>query len=163
MGSDFYKLSILPFAPIIIKICRAYTNSQEDFEDYYQEVCLQIWRSKDQFKNQSEWSTWIYRISLNVCLTYLKKKKNNPQNLVSDSLPPEAIDDSHCFADESVNQLYMAIRQLSETDRAVILLYLEEKSYQEIGEIIGTNPNNIGVRIKRIKERLNKILNRQEG
>jgi len=159
MGSDFYTFSILPHAGIIIKICRAYTNSQEDFEDYYQEVCLQIWRSKDSFKKDSQWSTWIYRLSLNVCLTYLKKKKNNDKQFTSDSLPPEAIDDSHTFADESVNQLYMAIRKLTEIDRAVILLYLEEKSYQEIADIIGSNQNNIGVRIKRIKERLNKLLN----
>ena len=157
MSNDFYKTSILPFAGIIIKICRAYTNTQEDFEDYYQEVCLQIWRSKDNFRKESEWSTWIYRISLNVCLTLLKKKKNNDQHFASDSLPQEATVDNHAFADESINQLYDAIRQLSEVDRAVILLYLEEKSYQEIADIIGTNPNNIGVRIKRIKERLKKI------
>ena len=158
MSSDFYTISILPYSGIIIKICRAYTNSQEDFEDYYQEVCLQIWRSKDNFKQQSEWSTWIYRLSLNVCLTLLKKKKNNKQHQTSDYLPPEAVEDSRVFSDESLNQLYSAIRQLSEIDRGVILLYLEEKTYQEIADIIGTNPNNIGVRIKRIKERLKKIL-----
>ena len=159
MSSDFYTNQILPYAGIIIKMCRAYTNSQEDFEDYYQEVCLQIWRSSDNFKQESEWSTWIYRISLNVCLTLLKKKKNNTQHFASDYLPPELVEDSHAFEDESLNQLYDAIRQLSEIDRGVIMLYLEEKPYQEIAEIIGTNPNNIGVRIKRIKERLKKILN----
>ena len=158
MSSDFYTLSILPYAAIIIKICRAYTNSQEDFEDYYQEVCLQIWKSNENFRGQSEWSTWIYRLSLNVCLTLLKKKKNNHQHFASDYLPSEAIEDSQVFADESLQELYNAIRQLSELDRGVILLYLEEKSYQEIADIIGTNPNNIGVRIKRIKERLKKIL-----
>lgn len=158
MSSDFYRASILPHAGIIIKICRAYTNSQEDFEDYYQEVCLQIWRSKDNFREQSAWSTWIYRLSLNVCLTLLKKSKNNKQHFASDYLPAEVEVDSGAFADESLNQLYDAIKQLSEIDRAVILLYLEEKSYQEIAEIIGTNSNNIGVRIKRIKERLKKIL-----
>ena len=158
MSNDFYKSSILPYSGIIIKICRAYTDSQEDFEDYYQEVCLQIWRSKDNFKEQAEWSTWIYRLSLNVCLTLLKKKRNNKQNITSDQLPPELGEDSHAFSDESLNQLYDAIKQLSEIDRAVILLYLEEKTYQEIADIIGTNPNNIGVRIKRIKERLKKIL-----
>ena len=163
MSSDFYTSSILPFAAIIIKICRAYTNTQEDFEDYYQEVCLQIWKSRDNFREQSEWSTWIYRLSLNVCLTLLKKKKNNSKHFVSDALPEEAIEDSHAFEDESLNQLYDAIRQLSEVDRGVILLYLEEKSYQEIANIMGTNPNNIGVRIKRIKERLKKILNRKEN
>jgi len=163
VSSDFYTSSILPFAAIIIKICRAYTNTQEDFEDYYQEVCLQIWKSRDNFREQSEWSTWIYRLSLNVCLTLLKKKKNNSKHFVSDALPEEAIEDSHAFEDESLNQLYDAIRQLSEVDRGVILLYLEEKSYQEIANIMGTNPNNIGVRIKRIKERLKKILNRKEN
>ena len=158
MSIDFYTISILPHAGIIIKICRAYTNSQEDFEDYYQEVCLQIWKSKDNFKEESEWSTWVYRLSLNVCLTLLKKTKNDPQYFVSDTLPTEVTEDSRAFADESLNQLYGAIKHLSEVDRAVILLYLEEKSYQEIADIIDTNPNNIGVRIKRIKERLKKLL-----
>jgi len=158
LSSDFYKTSILPFAGIIIKLCRAYTNSQEDFEDYYQEVCLQIWRSKENFHEESEWSTWVYRISLNVCLTLLKKKKNNGQHFVSDSLPAEETEDNYAFSDESLNLLYKAIRKLSEIDRAIIMLYLEEKSYQEIADIIGTNSNNIGVRVKRIKNRLKKIL-----
>ena len=158
MSNDFYKTSILPFSGIIIKLCRAYTNSQEDFEDYYQEVCLQIWRSKENFREESEWSTWIYRISLNVCLTFLKKKKNNGQHFVSDSLAAEETEDNYAFSDESLNLLYDAIRKLSEIDRAVIMLYLEEKSYKEIAAIMGTNFNNIGVRVKRIKIKLKKIL-----
>ena len=158
MSNDFYKTSILPFSGIIIKLCRAYTNSQEDFEDYYQEVCLQIWRSKENFREESEWSTWVYRISLNVCLTLLKKKKNNVQHFVSDSATVEETEASYAFSDESLNLLYDAIRKLSEIDRAIIMLYLEEKSYKEIADIIGTNFNNIGVRVKRIKIRLKKIL-----
>jgi RNA polymerase sigma-70 factor (ECF subfamily) len=159
VSSDFYSSSILPYAGIIIKICRAYTNTQEDFEDYYQEVCLQIWNSRNNFREQSEWSTWVYRLSLNVSMTLLKKKKNNHQHFASDYLPVEITEEPRAFADESLDQLYTAIRQLSEVDRGVILLYLEEKSYQEIADIIGSNPNNIGVRIKRIKERLKKLLN----
>ena len=158
MSSDFYTSSILPNSAIIIKICRAYTDTQEDFEDYYQEVCLQIWKSRNNFKGQSEWSTWVYRLSLNVCMTFLKKKKNNHQHSISDLLTEELTEEPHAFTDELLDQLYRAIRQLTEVDRAVILLYLEEKSYQEIADIIGTNPNNIGVRIKRIKERLKKLL-----
>lgn len=158
MSSDFYKTSILPFSGIIIKLCRAYTNSQEDFEDYFQEVCLQIWRSKDNFREESQWSTWVYRISLNVCLTLLKKKKKKGHHFVSDSLTAEETEDNYAFSDESLNLLYDAIRQLSEIDRAIIMLYLEEKPYKEIAEIIGTNSNNIGVRVKRIKIRLKKIL-----
>lgn len=161
MSTDFYETSILPFAGIIIKLCRAYTNSQEDFEDYYQEVCLQIWRSKKNFREESEWSTWVYRISLNVCLTLLKKKKNNIQHFVSDSLSVEETEETvnnYAFSYESLNLLYSAIRELSEIDRAVITLYLEEKSYQEIADIIGTNSNNIGVRVNRIKVKLKKLL-----
>jgi RNA polymerase sigma-70 factor (ECF subfamily) len=161
LSIDFYSISILPFSGIIIKLCRAYTNSQEDCEDYYQEVCLQIWRSRENFQEKSEWSTWVYRISLNVCLTLLKKKRNNVKHFVSDSVTVEEIDqteNNHAFSDESLNLLYDAIRKLSEIDRAIIMLYLEEKPYKEIAEIIGTNANNIGIRVSRIKIRLKKIL-----
>lgn len=159
MSNDFYRTLILPFAAIIIKICRAYTNSQEDFEDYYQEVCLQIWRSKANFREQCEWSTWVYRISLNVCLTLLKKKKSNGQTYFTSDVVPDVVTiENRAFEDEPLNQLYVAIRHLSEVDRALILLYLEEKPYQEIADILGTNANNIGVRVSRIKERLKKII-----
>ncbi len=158
MSNDFYTTLILPYSAIIIKICRAYTDNQQDFEDYYQEVCLQIWKSRNNFKEQSEWSTWVYRLSLNVSMTLLKKGKKNHQHSDSDLMAEEISEEASSFDNESLEQLYRAIRQLSEVDRAVILLYLEEKSYLEIADIIGTNPNNIGVRIKRIKERLKKLL-----
>jgi RNA polymerase sigma-70 factor (ECF subfamily) len=139
-------------------MCRAYTNSEEDFEDYFQEVCLQVWRSKDNYREESEWSTWVYRISLNVCLTLLKKKKNNSQHFVSDAMTADQTEDNYAFTNESLNLLYDAIRQLAEIDRAIIMLYLEEKPYKEIANIIGTNPNNIGVRIKRVKIKLKNLL-----
>jgi len=100
----------------------------------------------------------VYRISLNVCLTLLKKRKNNSQHFVSDSIVTEETEDSYAFSDESLNLLYIAIRKLTEIDRAVIMLYLEEKSYQDIANIIGTNPNNIGVRVNRIKIKLKTLL-----
>jgi RNA polymerase sigma-70 factor (ECF subfamily) len=95
---------------------------------------------------------------LNVNLTLLKKKKNTHEYFAPESLPDGLVENSQPFADESLNQLYDAIKRLSEVDRGVILLYLEEKSYQEIADITGTNSNNIGVRINRIKERLKKLL-----
>lgn len=158
MSSDFYNTSILPYAPIIIKICRAYTDSQEDYEDYYQEICLQIWKSRENFKGNSKWSTWIYRISLNVCLTLLKKKKKDQVLPSEEKLGSGYQEEEPSFSDKDLQLLYEAIKKLSEVDRAVILLYLEEKSYQEISDIIGTSSNNIGVRITRIKKRLKKLL-----
>jgi len=160
VSNEFYKTSILQYSGIIIKICRAYSNSQEDFEDYYQEVCLQIWRSKENFKGKSEWSTWVYRLSLNVCLTLLKKEtKRNDQYSAREPISIEINQDDQTFSEDSLNQLYSAIKQLSKIDRAVIILYLEERSYQEISEIMGTSTSNIGVRINRIKKRLKKIIN----
>lgn len=159
MSNDFYTSSILPYSGIIIKICRAYTDSQEDFEDYYQEVCLQIWRSKDKFRGGCKWSTWIYRLSLNICLTLIrKKKKKNQFNSVETVGETLETENNSRFSDEDLRFLYEAIKQLSEIDRAVILLYLEEKPNKEIAEIIGTTPNNIGVRINRIKDRLKNLL-----
>jgi len=158
LSNDFYTNSILPHSGIIIKICRAYTDTQEDFEDYYQEVCLQIWKSKDRFREESKWSTWVYRLALNCCLTLIKKKKNNRQNSASDCEQQELGEESRTFEDESLNLLYAAIRKLSEIDRAIILLYLEEKPYDIIADVIGTSRNNIAVRVTRIKERLKKLL-----
>lgn len=164
MSADFYTTSILPYAGIIIKICRAYSNSQEDFEDYYQEVCLQIWRSKDNFMGKSNWSTWIYRLSLNVCMTLARKNENRKEHSTyANDVAPQDLEENSAFSDESLNQLYNAIRKLSEVDRAVILLYLDELSYKDIAAIIGTNTNNIGVRIKRIKNRLKKILDGKDN
>ena len=162
MSGDFYKNSILPYAGIIIKICRAYSNSQENFEDYYQEVCLQIWQSKDNFKGNSEWSTWIYRLSLNVCMT-IRTRENKRQMQISNSseLPEIANQEVFSFQDEYLKKLYVAIKQLSDLDRAIIVLYLEEKSYKEIATILGTNSNNIGVRIQRIKKKLKQLIFKQ--
>lgn len=160
MSTDFYLSYIKPHAAIIIKICRAYSYSNEDFEDYYQEVCLQIWKSRENFKGNSQWSTWIYRIALNVCLSL--SKNNNLKNQTFSRLKLDtsilAEPNNNEINDEDINKLYDAIKQLSEIDRAIILLYLEEKKYFEIAEIIGTNANNIGVRIKRIKQRLYKLI-----
>lgn len=158
MSNNFYSVSIFPYSAIIIKICRAYTNTQEDFEDYYQEVCLQIWRSRTTFNQKSEWSTWIYRLTLNVCLTLLKKDKKAAYFLDSSSPTEELVDNQPVYSDETLNELYRAIKKLSEIDRAVILLYLEEKPYKEIAEILGTNANNIAVRVQRIKSRLKNSL-----
>ncbi|WP_299669387.1 sigma-70 family RNA polymerase sigma factor [uncultured Polaribacter sp.] len=155
MSNDFYTTSIVPHSGIIIKICRAYTDSQEDFEDFYQEACLQIWKSRNAFQGKSKWSTWIYRVTLNVCLTLVKKKRKRGY---SQEIRNEALEDNKAFENEDLNLLYAAIKKLSEIDRAIILLHLEENSHKEIAAIIGTSPNNIAVRINRIKKQLKKLL-----
>jgi len=159
MSSNFHITFIQPYAGIIIKICRAYSHSQEDFEDLYQEVCLQVWRTKDNFRGNSEWSTWIYRISLNVCLTIQKKEaKRTFQSFSLDSVSEVQSNDSSSYQEESLSDLYKAIKHLSDIDKAIILLYLEEKTYKEIAEITGINFSHIGVKIQRIKNKLKKLI-----
>jgi len=159
LSKDFYTQFILPYAGIIIKICRAYTDTEEDFQDYYQEVCLQLWKSRENFKGDSKWSTWVYRISLNVSLSLLKKdKKVNKKSVELKDLVTVTPHDLNPFNDESLKLLYIAIKKLSELDRAIILLYLEENSYQEIADIMGLSSNNIGVKITRIKKKLKTLL-----
>jgi RNA polymerase sigma-70 factor (ECF subfamily) len=87
-----------------------------------------------------------------------KEAKRNNSYFVSDAISEDIIEDNQVFLDKNLQQLYNGIKQLPEIDRAIILLYLEERPYKEIAKIIGTNTNNIGVKIKRIKERLKIIL-----
>lgn len=162
MGQDFYTTKILPHAGIIIKICRAYTHSRDDFEDYYQEVCLQIWRSRENFNQQCAWTTWLYKIALNVCLTLVKTHKHK-NNIACETTLQEPVyhheDDEHRG---SIDALYQAIHQLNEVDRAIIVLYLEQHSNQDIANIIGITANNTGVRIARIKKQLSQLMNLEE-
>lgn len=144
----------------IYRICLAYLYDKSHADDLYQEILLQIWKSLDNFKGAAQISTWVYRIAVNTAITYNahhKKKKHEPL--------PEIVN----IADEHTGQakekeqqlasLTNAISKLEEQDRLLISLVLENISYKEIAEITGSNTNNIGVRINRIKARLLKIMN----
>ena len=156
MSEDFYIKYIVPHKGIIIKLCRAYTDTEFDFEDYFQEVCLQIWKSRHNFKEQSKWSTWVYRITLNVCMTMLKKQKKHTttNEIIQNDLSTE----SEAFNNEELQILYAAIRQLPEVDKAIIVLYLEDKSYKEIADVSGMKVSAVGARINRIKTKLKTII-----
>lgn len=157
MNPDFGQL-IDENKGTIQKVCRVYTDSREDFLDVYQEVCLQLWKSHESFRGDSSLSTWIYRVAINTCIGQLRKRKKEPNH---HSLQPHhdirQEDDNE--RREKLDQLYGAIRSLKETDRALILLYLEDKSYKEITEILGMTMSNVGVRINRIKGQLKEMIN----
>lgn len=157
MSAEFYQEYIENNRAIIARICRAYTDNEADFQDYFQEVCLQLWKSRENFRHQSQLSTWIYRVTLNVCLSLVRKKKQHlaPLEGVADRLAesPRVIED---IQQQQLALLYRQIRQLKEVDRALILLYLEEKSYEEMAEILGISVSNVGVKINRIKTKLKK-------
>jgi len=145
---------------VIRKVCRLYTDSPNDFHDCFQEVVLQLWKSYDSFRGDAKASTWVYRVALNVCLSQLKLRK---RQVASTPIDPEMAqrwaDEAYDTTEEKqIQQLYAAIRQLKELDRAIILLYLEERSYDEIANILGISQSNVGVRINRVKKQLNQLI-----
>ncbi|MCV9388842.1 RNA polymerase sigma factor [Reichenbachiella ulvae] len=160
MNSDFQPF-LNDHHRIIAKVCRIYTDTAEDFNDYYQECVIQLWRSFDSFRGASKLSTWVYRVCLNVCLSQLRGKKK----LVGQAreVLPEVVEESDNIEEEQLEMLYKAIKLLKESDRAIILLYLEDKSYKEMAEILGITVTNVGAKVNRVKNQLKKIIDERSG
>lgn len=149
---------------LIHKICNIYGKSSADKEDLFQEITIQLWRSFSSFENKSKFSTWLYRVALNTAITQKRKERKNPEysSLSRHEMHiPDIINED--TDEENLLSLQIAIRQLKNVDKAIIFLYLEEKSYQEIADIIGITSKNVGVKIVRIKARLLTILKGSHG
>jgi len=143
---------------ILQKICNIYFYRNPFKEDYYQEILIRLWKAFPKFRNESAFSTWLYRVALNSAIDIIRKQSLRPRYTEiskSEYNIPES--ESNTESDQK-EKLYKAINHLSDIDKAIILLHLEEHNYQEIGEIIGISEGNAGVRINRIKNRLIKIL-----
>ena len=141
---------------IIHKICRIYRDSPEDREDLFQEVIFQLWRSYPSLSGGSKSSTWLYRVALNTAMASFRK--NKPDVTLAEYLPDVQFENINNEYNERQEALLAAIRQLSEPDRALIALFLDELSYQQIALILGISENNVGVKLNRIKIRLQKLI-----
>ena len=143
---------------LIYKITKAYAHDAEDQKDLYQEVVYQLWKSFKSFNNESKWTSWMYRVTLNTAITHSnKQKKRRPAELDFELLQPAKRDP---VFEERLELLYNYIKQLSLVNKSLILLYLEGKSHQEIAEITGFSKTNVGTRLARIKQKLkSQILN----
>lgn len=141
---------------VVHHISTLYANNKEERDDISQEIILQLWRSFNSFQKQSKFSTWLYRVALNTAITYLRKSKKIHWTTL-DKAENFAIE-SHDNLDEDIRYLYQAISRLSKIDRAIMMLYLDEKSYEEMAKILGISSVNVGVRINRIKKRLKIIM-----
>lgn len=140
---------------ILHKVCGMFCNVAHDKEDLYQEIILQLWKSWPNFKGNSKLSTWMYRIALNTAISMSAKIKRHKPVQDSPANDVGTLDnDDELVSEEDIQSLHNAISKLSDIERAVILLYLEEKSYEEIAEITGLTKTNVGVRILRIKKKL---------
>lgn len=144
---------------IIHKICRLYTSNEVEHEDLFQEISIQLWRSYTRFEGKSKFSTWMYRVGLNTAITlYRKEKKRLNTQPLNDQITLLQQEEYNSSADEQLQWLYDKINHFTEIDKALVLLYLENKRYDEIAETLGISAGNARVKMNRIKERLKKML-----
>jgi RNA polymerase sigma-70 factor (ECF subfamily) len=144
---------------IIFKVCQVYGYEKEFKQDLFQEIVLQLWRSFPGFRKESRISTWMYRVALNTAISHFRKEIKKPERKTITKAEFQ-IPDLSSFPDENENLLLLnqAIQQLTKIEKAIIMLYLEEKNYQEISEITGITTSNVGVKLNRIKIKLEKII-----
>jgi len=144
---------------IIHKVCSIYCDTLEDREDLFQEVVAQLWRSYPTFRSESKVSTWMYRVALNTAITHFKKSNRRPDKSQYDNSLLQIEDDCYDETfDEQVKLLHSAIAKLTGIEKSIILLYLEDKPYEEIAEIIGITQNYVRVKMNRIKGKLKKLM-----
>ena len=147
---------LLEHKQIIYKVCFMYAKDKDAINDLYQETVLNLWRGYPNFRKESQVSTWIYKVSLNTCISDLRKKKN--VNFVPLQMEIDIYED--CEKNELLQEMYQLIKQLNKLERIYILLWLEEKTYDEIAEITGVSRNNVAIRLYRIKEKLKTLSNK---
>jgi RNA polymerase sigma-70 factor (ECF subfamily) len=142
----------------IYKVCYMYANDQDDLNDLFQETVLNLWKSFPRYRGDSKFNTWVYRIAMNTCITFLRRSNARPQ-----TVPMTAQVASCLEADEEttsqLRELYKLINQLGKLERALILLWLEERNYQEMADILGISKANVAVKLNRIREKLKRMSN----
>jgi len=148
---------------IIHKVCSIYCDLEEDRRDLFQEILVQLWKSYPSFRSESKFSTWMYRVALNTAITSFKKEKRQPdktgvsyENL---QLAEELYDSG---AEDQIKMLNQAVSQLTGIEKSIILLFLEDKKYEEIAEITGITQNYVRVKMNRIKKKLKLLMNQEE-
>jgi RNA polymerase sigma factor (sigma-70 family) len=144
---------------IIHKVCHLYGHQKEYPEDLFQEIVLQLWKAFPTFRNESLVTTWMYRVALNTAISQFRRQVKIPESQ-SLSRKEFSIPDTPAFREENEHSalLEMAIRHLTKVEKAVIMLYLEDKNYREIADIMGITVSNVGVKLNRIKSKLEQIV-----
>ena len=144
----------------VYRLCLGYLMDKEEVDDLFQDVMVNIWRGLDLFRGEAKESTWVYRIAVNTSLIYNKKTSKKKQ-MISHHDMDELIDNSSESIENKMNLtlLHKSISGLKKQDRLIITLLLEGMSYQEISDITGISVNYVGVKINRIKQQLEKMIN----
>lgn len=153
---DTFLLQLEEHKLIIYKICNSYCKNTSDRDDLAQEITYQLWRSFHHFNGSVKFSTWMYRVALNVAITFYRKTKTS-EAIIHLGEPDTEIEDKKddsAELEKNKNLLQQFINELKELDKALMILYLEEKNYSEISEILGITETNTATRISRIKDKL---------
>ncbi|MFY9152647.1 MAG: sigma-70 family RNA polymerase sigma factor [Prolixibacteraceae bacterium] len=148
---------------IIHKVCSIYCDLEEDRRDLFQEILVQLWKSYPSFRSESKFSTWMYRVALNTAITSFKKDKRQPDKsgISYDQIQlAEEMYDTR--TEEQIRMLNQAVSQLTGVEKSIILLFLEDKKYEEIAEITGITQNYVRVKMNRIKKKLKLLMNTEE-
>ncbi|TNE72599.1 RNA polymerase sigma factor [bacterium] len=140
---------------ILFKVARAYCQNEEDRQDLIQEMMIQIWQSIHKYNDQYKISTWMYRISLNVAISFYRKSSKRTKIYTEmNEQTVDALIEDKSDKETHLNLLEQFISELKEIDKALMILYLEEKNHIEIAEILGISVSNVGTKIGRIKDKL---------
>lgn len=148
---------------IIHKVCNIYCDEQEDRNDLFQEIVAQLWKSFPTFREESKFTTWMYRVALNTAITSFKKTKRRPDQsrltYENFQVKDENYDNE---TEEDIKMLHRAVAQLTGVEKSIVLLFLENKKYEEIAEITGITQNYVRVKMNRIKKKLKKFMETEE-
>ena len=145
---------------LISKVCRIYAYTNADRKDLFQEIVIQLWKAYPKFKGEAAFSTWLYRVAINTAITRLRKEKYFITSYEPAALPVAVWDEAEGeTAEEQWQQLYAAIEQLNQIEKAIILLYMEDTSYAAMEDILGISQGNLRVKMNRIKEKLRELTN----
>lgn len=158
METEFIQI-VSAHAGLLYNVCKLYGRDEEDRKDLYQEIVLQLWRAFPTYRREAKLSTWMYRIALNTAISLFRRESRQPiRETFSDELlnvPQFTVSPE---IDERMQQFYTAIEQLSSVEKALVFLYLDDNSYEEIAGIMGISPSNVGVKLSRTKGKLKKIV-----
>lgn len=148
---------------IIHKVCNIYCDAEEDRNDLFQEIVAQLWKSYPTFRHESKVSTWMYRVGLNTAITHFKKSKRRPDRNQLSYENLQVADVSYDFeTEEQIKILQKAVSQLTGVEKSIILLFLEDKKYEEIAEITGITQNYVRVKMNRIKKKLKALMVKED-
>ncbi|MFG4000523.1 RNA polymerase sigma factor [Flavobacterium aquidurense] len=146
---------------ILYKVSKMYMDNHDDQQDLFQEIVCQLWKSYDSFRNESQFSTWMYRVAVNTAIVFLKKEKRkvDKYEIASENIKEDE-GDSH-IKESQIDHFYKAVQKLEKIDKAIIFYQLEGFSHREIGENLGISEGNARVKLNRAKDKLKEIIKNQ--